>query len=291
MLVAAFLALTPAAPATDWWVTDWLFGLSDYGPGMSAYGPGMSALVALAYLAHGMAVAGVAFSRWRPRLAMVLVLAPYATSLVTGYVAFGWWLGAVCILAVACLDGRWRHVAEAAALAVVVVAPLLLGGVRFWVFNLDIVIYRDDPVYVAITAGMYLVAIALVILVFSLAGRVVRLGAPTVTDVSDIDAPSEPDKACDIDEAREEPGEAAAATPPPDPELISRLDRLTPRERQVFVALTRGLTNAEIATELHIGDETVKSHVSEVLRKLECRDRVAAVIAAYESGFVARSGE
>jgi DNA-binding NarL/FixJ family response regulator len=45
--------------------------------------------------------------------------------------------------------------------------------------------------------------------------------------------------------------------------------------------------DAEIAVELHIGEETVKSQVSEVLRKLGCRDRVRAVIAAYESGRVA----
>ncbi len=288
VLVAVFLALTPAAPDTERWVADWLFGLSDYGPGMSAYGPGMSAPAGLAYLAHGTAVAGVALSRSRPRLAMVLVLAPYATSLMTGYVAFGWWLGAVCILAVACLDGRRRHAAEAAVLAVVVIAPLILGGIRFWVLNLDIIIFRDDPVYVAITAGMYVVAIALVIPVFSLAGRVVRLGAPAATDASGIEH-SKPNEASDVDEAEEEPEEAAAAAPPPDPELIGRIEALTPREREVCVALTRGLTNAEIATELHIGDETVKSHVSEVVRKLGCRDRVAAVIAAYESGIALRS--
>lgn len=63
-------------------------------------------------------------------------------------------------------------------------------------------------------------------------------------------------------------------------------DQLTARESEVLHAVARGLSNTEIATALHIGDQTVKSHVSEVLRKLECRDRVQLVIVAYESGLV-----
>ncbi|WP_030767984.1 MULTISPECIES: response regulator [unclassified Streptomyces] len=61
---------------------------------------------------------------------------------------------------------------------------------------------------------------------------------------------------------------------------------LTEREEAVLRLMARGLTNVEIATELIIGTETVKSHVSAILAKLGARDRTQAVITAYESGFV-----
>lgn len=74
--------------------------------------------------------------------------------------------------------------------------------------------------------------------------------------------------------------EATTATP-------SRLGELTNREREVLVLVSQGLDNAEIAAALWLGPGTVKTHVSRILHKTQCRDRAQAIALAYASGLVA----
>ena len=80
--------------------------------------------------------------------------------------------------------------------------------------------------------------------------------------------------------------EEVARRPTPRPGAIPGLDRLTEREVEVLRLMARGMSNAEIATTLYLGEATVKTHVGRVLTKLDARDRVQAVVAAYESGLV-----
>jgi DNA-binding NarL/FixJ family response regulator len=80
--------------------------------------------------------------------------------------------------------------------------------------------------------------------------------------------------------------EAFVSVPRVSPGAKRQLDGLTSRESEVLHLVARGLSNAEIAQELHLGEATVKSHVGNLLMKLEVRDRVQAVVLAYESGLV-----
>jgi DNA-binding NarL/FixJ family response regulator len=78
--------------------------------------------------------------------------------------------------------------------------------------------------------------------------------------------------------------ERMAHQPAADAEHDARLGELTPREREVLALMARGLSNGEIASALVVEESTVKTHVRRVLAKLGARDRVQAVIFAYESG-------
>ena len=73
----------------------------------------------------------------------------------------------------------------------------------------------------------------------------------------------------------------------PQPAPSKQLDELTERELDVFRLIARGLSNAEIGRELYISDTTVKTHITHILQKLDLRDRVQAVVLAYETGIFA----
>jgi DNA-binding NarL/FixJ family response regulator len=76
------------------------------------------------------------------------------------------------------------------------------------------------------------------------------------------------------------------AAPSLEPAVSQVLSALTEREREVLILVARGLSNEEVAAELHVGESTIKTHVGRVLAKLGLRDRVQAVVFSYENGLI-----
>jgi DNA-binding NarL/FixJ family response regulator len=105
------------------------------------------------------------------------------------------------------------------------------------------------------------------------------------------------DRVADVDTFTDAVRRVAGGGSALDPEVVALLlgrrrredplQSITPREREVLELIARGLSNREIATELVIEESTVKTHVKRVLTKLDARDRVHAVIFAYETGVAA----
>jgi len=78
--------------------------------------------------------------------------------------------------------------------------------------------------------------------------------------------------------------------PPRDAALPAPLDLLTGRELEILTLMARGLSNGEIGEQLFLSESTVKTHVGRILSKVDARDRVQAVVAAYESGLIEPGG-
>ncbi|WP_327023638.1 helix-turn-helix transcriptional regulator [Micromonospora sp. NBC_01739] len=275
--------------ATPWWGVDALYeGASTWLIDPARLGLGIANLAA---------VAAVASSRYRLKVPCALTAVPWVLSPLLGVVAWGWWLAVLAVLGIAVYEGaRWLALALAA--LAVTLAVLYCTSEMYWHVPLvgpvnllpgepDRWIDRIRLTYLA----FYLGAVGAVVLFAAVLRRRRTAGAGSTAPSS---APAEtttpPATGAEASVAAGgAEGEVSgpvveAGSPGLTGPWAERIATLTPREREVLLAVARGRSNAEVAADLGIGDETVKTHVSEVLRKLGCRDRVQAVIAVYESG-------
>jgi DNA-binding NarL/FixJ family response regulator len=137
----------------------------------------------------------------------------------------------------------------------------------------------DDYIFAALRAGA-----AGFMLKTATAGELVS----AVTSVARGDAALAPEVTRRVIERFTDDHSASQSPPRPDRARAQGLAELTDREREVLAALGQGLSNAQIASELFIGETTVKTHVSRVLTKLALQSRVQAAIIAREHGIVHR---
>jgi DNA-binding NarL/FixJ family response regulator len=114
--------------------------------------------------------------------------------------------------------------------------------------------------------------------------------APTQEVIDAVRAVAADDAVLSAKVTRQLLDQVARRLPAPIPAADESRAALTSREQEILRLLAAGLSNAEIAEALTLSEATVKTHVSHVLNKLELRDRVQAVIYAYETGLIARSG-
>ncbi|NQX25755.1 response regulator transcription factor [Microbacteriaceae bacterium VKM Ac-2854] len=170
---------------------------------------------------------------------------------------------------VICMDVQMPGTDGLEATRVIVADPELCAGVLI-LTTFD----RDDYLFDALKAGA--------------SGFLLKNASPenlveAVQIVARGDALLAPDVTRRVIESFSSPREAADR---PHPEI----DDLTEREREVLILLARGWSNAEIAASLFLGEATVKTHVSKVLMKLGVRDRIQAVVFAYEHGITVPGG-